>query len=195
TYTVTLAVGGERLSQDVVVRGDPRIEMSERDFRAQFEALVALRDLQTRMNRAVGVAESVLEQLGSVKKAVGRAGLGENGDLVRDIERAAKEVQAVSEEHLRRPPPRMNYRQRPRVSEELQRLSRSIGGVEAPPTDPQMERLASLRAETDAAIAALDRVIETTIRQLNEKLDEHPHVMIDAGQLGRRIVSDGAGGS
>ncbi len=112
-------------------------------------------------------------------------GTDEDASLIRDVRSAHAEVQGVSDEFLRRPPPRMGYRQRPRVSEELRSLMGAIANVQAPPTQAQMARLQQIRGEAQEAVDALQRVIDTTIRQLNERLGDRPHLMI--GQP--RIIS------
>ena len=82
----------------------------------------------------------------------------------------------------------MNYRQRPRVSEEIRSLTRAIG-VQARPTAPQLARLEQVRGEAAEAIAALHRVIDGTVRPLNERLGSYPRILMGGGD--RPTVSTG----
>jgi photosystem II stability/assembly factor-like uncharacterized protein len=183
TYTATLRGDGWERSRSFEVRGDPRVEMTNAQYRAQFDAVVALRDLTTRVNQAIGLAESVRKQLADLAETLETA--GDDGEIVQEIEEADAAVQEVSDQYLRRPPPRMGYRQRPRVSEELRSLMGAVANVEAPPTVPQGDRLVELRGEVQEAVDALNVVIDTRIRTLNEKLGDRPHIMIP----GPRVIS------
>ena len=183
TYTATLRGEGWERSRSFQVRGDPRVEMTNAQYQAQFEVVLALRDLTSGINRSIGTAESVMKQLDDLAGTL--SGAGDDASLVGEIRAAREEVQGVSDTYLRRPPPRMGYRQRPRVSEELRSLMGAIGNVQAPPTQPQLARLEQIRGEAQEAMDALQRVLDTTIRELNEKLGDRPHIM--TGQP--RIIS------
>ena len=183
TYTATLRGEGWERSRSFQVRGDPRVEMTNAQYQAQFEVVLALRDLTSGINRSIGTAESVMKQLDDLAGTL--SGAGDDASLVGEIRAAREEVQGVSDAYLRRPPPRMGYRQRPRVSEELRSLMGAIGNVQAPPTQPQLARLEQIRGEAQEAMDALQRVLDTTIRELNEKLGDRPHIM--TGQP--RIIS------
>jgi len=178
-YTAVLKGDGWERTQEFEVRGDPRIDMTPADFRAQHDALVALRDLSSQVNQAIGAEQSVVKQLRNLHEVL--MGVPEDHDLAHEAMTAAREVEKVAAEYLRRPPPRMGYRQRPRVSEELRSLTFAIGGVEAPPTVPQTKRLEQLRGETSEALSALRKAFDTFVRPLNEKLGDRPHILIPPG--------------
>jgi photosystem II stability/assembly factor-like uncharacterized protein len=192
TYTVALLGEGWERTATVEVRGDPRVDMEPTDYRAQHEALVALRELSERVEGAVDVTESLDEQLGALQATLrDQPGAVPDVDVLRpEVERARAEVDSTASEHLRRPPPTMNYRQRPRVREEIRSLMRAIDGVEAPPTDPQLLRVRELHAEAQEAIDAIWHVWDTTLRGLNERLGpEGPTIVIDESLLRVRLVS------
>ena len=189
TYTATLSGPGWEQSQTFEVRGDPRIEMSEEDFRIQFEALIALRALSSEMNGAIGAAESVVTQLEQLKETVPASG-GQDDDLASAIDAATEEVNEVRDARLRRPPPRMGYRQFPRVSEEIRSLTGAIGGVEARPTEPQLLRIGEITREAEAAIDAMQLILDTTIRELNERLGGEPRIRVDLRRNRPRAISE-----
>ncbi|GMV06580.1 MAG: hypothetical protein AMXMBFR53_28560 [Gemmatimonadota bacterium] len=176
TYTATLKGDGWERSRSFQVRGDPRVEMTNAQYQAQFDAVVALRDLTSQVNQAIGTAESVMKQLDDLAATL--TTLGDDRALIQEVRDARAAVQEVSDEYLRRPPPRMNYRQRPRVSEELRSIMGAIANVQAPPTEPQRARVEQIRGEAREAVDALTRVLDTRIRELNDKLGDRPHVMI-----------------
>ncbi|MDP2956910.1 MAG: hypothetical protein Q8N53_10865 [Longimicrobiales bacterium] len=181
TYTVTLRGEGWERSRPFEVRGDPRVQMTNAQYQAQFDAVVALRDLTTRINQSIGTAEGVMKQLRDLAGTLTTA--GDDRALIAEVREAAASVQEASDEYLRRPPPRMGYRQRPRASEELRSLMGSIAGVEAPPTMPQTARLQQVRGEVQQAIDALNVVLDTKIKALNDKLGDRPHIMINRPRI------------
>lgn len=179
SYTVTLRGTGAGLSQPVEVRGDPRVEMSAADFQQQFDALVALREMASQVNGAIDVTENLVAQLNALAGALEVTEDGDdNGDLSHEITAAVQAVKTLSAEYLRRPPPRLNYRQRPRVSEQIQRLMSEIDAAEAPPTEPQRLRVPELRGQTDEALSALNRLLDTTIADLNDRLGAYPRIIV-----------------
>ncbi len=177
TYTATLKGDGWERAERFDVRGDPRVEMSNAEYKAQFDAAVALGELTTQLNRSIGLAQSVTKQLGDLAGTLAMA--KDDPALIREVKATDDAVRQVSDSLLRRPPPRMGYRQRPRAAEELRSLMGAISGVEAPPTVPQSNRLEQLRTEVQDAIDALNVVIDTRVRALNEKLGDRPHIMVD----------------
>jgi hypothetical protein len=166
--------------------------MTAADYRAQFEAVTSLGELAGQVDGAVGVAESVLQQLDALDETLRDepGALAGAADLRDDVAHARAEMAQVTDSLLRRPPPNMGYRQRPRVREEVRSLTRSISGVEAPPTDPQMLRLREVHTEAQEAIDAVWQVWNTTIRQLNERLGpDGPRIIVDEAKIRVRLVS------
>ncbi|MFQ6045348.1 MAG: WD40/YVTN/BNR-like repeat-containing protein, partial [Gemmatimonadales bacterium] len=61
-YTISLGVGERALRTGVVVEADPRVEILPEHYVAQRDAALALRDMISRVNRAIGMANSLQEQ-------------------------------------------------------------------------------------------------------------------------------------
>jgi photosystem II stability/assembly factor-like uncharacterized protein len=72
-YTAVVKAGGRELRAPIKVSIDPRVQVSEADLRAQFDALVALRDLTVRVNGIVTRTESLIRQLETLEQQLGRA--------------------------------------------------------------------------------------------------------------------------
>jgi hypothetical protein len=186
TYTVALRGDGIDHSRTVEVRGDPRVSMSEADYLAQVNSLMTLRDLASEVNGAISLTESLVAQLTDIREAVTRSsGAVDESDLIEAIDDAIGEVENLSSDYLRRPPPRMGYRQRPRVSEEIRSLTRSIGGVEARPTEPQLARVEQIAGEADTALGAVDQLVSSVIDRLNDRLSGYSRILIDQAGGGR----------
>ena len=78
---------------------------------------------------------------------------------------------------LRRPPPRMNYRQRPELREEITSLMFSIDGATARPTTAQTARIEQIQQEKQVVQNSLKKVIDTHITPLNAVLNALPAVV------------------
>ncbi|MFQ5536830.1 MAG: hypothetical protein ACE5GJ_05195 [Gemmatimonadota bacterium] len=175
TYTAVLKGDGWERSRDFQVRGDPRVDMPREDWEAQFAALMTLRDMASEANATIGEVESVKRQLKALARALKEHG---EGELAAGAMDAMEAVDSVSAEYLRRPPPRMGYRQRPRVSEEIRSLTGRIGGAQVRPTDAQMARLEELKGELRDAVDAFAEVVTTRIQPLNRTLGDEPHIVV-----------------
>lgn len=186
TYTVALKGNGIDHSQTVAVRGDPRVLMTDEDYLSQFDSLMTLRNIASEVNGAISLTESLVAQLTDIREEVtSSSGAVDESDLVKAIDEVIEEVKKVSSEYLRRPPPRMGYRQRPRVSEEIRSLTRSIGTVEARPTTPQLTRVQEIAGEADEALGAVDHLLDTVIQQLNDRLSGYSKIFIDRTGAGQ----------
>ena len=73
----------------------------------------------------------------------------------------------------------MNYRQRPRLKEEIRSLSRAINGATSKPTLPQMSRIEQLRSELSEARGILEQIIAGDLQKVNEKAKNVPPVAVE----------------
>ncbi|GIV62231.1 MAG: hypothetical protein KatS3mg044_1097 [Rhodothermaceae bacterium] len=192
TYTATVKVAGTTLSAPVTVRPDPRLDLTPEDYRAQLDAVTALRELLSETHRMLNATADLKEQLQDLKTRLDRLDDGAAGATdaaalpqpagVRDAIDETLEAIDTFRATLQRPPPAMNYRQRPRLREEISRLMRAINEASARPTTPQLVRLEELRAETDQARAAFDRLLDERIAALNAMVKEVPQIVVGAGR-------------
>ena len=188
-YSATLAANGQELSTSIEVRKDPRIEMTEQDYLQQAEALAVLKQTLSSVHGLLNQTEILVDQLESLKARTMQAEAGNPdspelempratvAEATQNIEDALAEVHAFRDE-LRRPPPSMNYRQRPRLRDEIRSLMFAIGGASARPTNPQLNRIEALEDETMEAMAAYDRLMNSRVQPLNEMLDALPQLVI-----------------
>lgn len=191
-YTVTLRANGKTLSTKMQVRGDPRVSVSLAQLEAQEDEAIALRDLVSRANRMIEETDALGRQLASIDQTLrprddGAAGAGdENAPAVQQSAPAAA-LQAVSaararlksfrDDKLVRPLPGLQYRQYPRLREELQSLGAAVSRPLAGPTDPQALRLRELTQETAALEAELQAIITNDVGRVNQLLAGTPHVV------------------
>ena len=147
-------------------------------------AAMDARDLQSRVNRMVGSLVSMRSQLESLRQAV-RQGDAANAEQIRALSAQAIAQIDSLENTLRRPPPRMGYRQYPRLSEEIGFILRGIGGAQARPTAGQMETLGEVGTEVARKENELQGLLDTTIAEINRLLSDQPRIL--PGWSQRRI--------
>jgi photosystem II stability/assembly factor-like uncharacterized protein len=197
-YTITLRAAGKQLSKTVHVLLDPRVKVSDADLNAQLDAALKLRDLSSALNSVVARVDDLTRQLTTLSEtmrrvpdpaatAAVRAGDGEgSGPAARnsgqsdnataDINAALDELKKLRATLVREAP--FGYRYPPRLREEVQSLGGSISAAIAPPTEAQMLRLREVTEETQKAAADLNGIIGGSIRRINDKLSNQPHVVM-----------------
>jgi prefoldin subunit 5 len=196
-YTITLRAGGKQLSKTVRVGIDPRVKISDADLAAQLDAALKLRDLTSTLNKLVANIDDLTKQLTALGETMrkvpeagattaGRAGDGDRGgpvaatagqseNAMADINAALDELKKLRATLVREAP--FGYRYPPKLREEVQSLMGSITSAIAPPTEPQLLRLREVTDETQKAVADLNPIISGSIRRVNEKLSNQPHVI------------------
>jgi hypothetical protein len=86
TYTVTVSLGSEKLTQNLNVLKDPHATGTESDIRAQVELVTALQEEMNALAGPVNEIESVRAQLGELEKQIG------NDEASRTIHKAASDL-------------------------------------------------------------------------------------------------------
>lgn len=192
-YTVTLNANGRTLSTKVQVRSDPRVGVSLAQLEAQQEEALALRELTSRATQMIEQTDALARQLASIDQTLRPPGMpAAGGDSAVAVQQgsATTALQAVSaararlkafrDDKLVRPIPGLQYRQYPRLREELQSLGAAVSRPQNGPTDPQTLRLRELTAETAALEAELQGIITNDIGLVNQLLQGTPHVVAPA---------------
>ena len=186
-YKVTLATKGQSASASIEVRGDPRIEVSNEDFRKQLEAGIELRDMLSKVNTVLNGTESVITQMRELKKKV-KDSSSSDFDLTEAEGKIKNVVQMVKEfrnDELKRPINGLGYRQRPRLREEIRSLARGVDGTSARPTDPQILRMKELDEETEAVVRRYNSIVENEVAEINQILRDFPQVSVKQATYGR----------
>lgn len=177
TYTVTLAVGDRRLTAPVVVEADPAVDIPPSHYVAQRDAALEVRNLVSEVNRTLEALERIERQVRDLV-AVVRAGAATGSDGLVEACNAALEELTALKDRATRPPPRMGYRQAPRIREELQTLFNSIAEVASQPTEGEMIRLGELREETQALRRDYEQFLEGALARVNALAGQLPRVVV-----------------
>lgn len=177
-YVATLSANGETHSTNILLRADPRIELSDEIYTQQQNVLIQLKGLLSETHQLINNAENVGKQLNQLKEKV--KDMEENSEqeeLIKDIKSAYEHMDSLRYE-LRTPPPNMTYRQRPRLRVEIRSLTYAIDGAAAKPTQPQLARIKQLKSELETAQSTYQRIIQEEVNPINERLKEMPQVVI-----------------
>lgn len=175
TYTATLLKDGQEVSREFRVRGDPAVEISQADYEARTEAALRGREIQSRLNGMVGALVAMKSQIQNLQNDLRGKDVGNASEVRSEATRALEAIEALENE-LRRPPPRMGYRQWPRLSEQLSFVTRGITQAQARPTDGQIQVLEEIEEAMEARAVDLQGLIDGPVAALNRLLAGQPAI-------------------
>jgi chromosome segregation ATPase len=148
--------------------------MSQSDYEAKVEALLNLRDLLSETHELIDYVSSVIDQTALLKQKLESHNQGDTST----VEVLHKELSDIKDLHLMRPSPSMNYRQRPRLREEIRSLMRAIENTTNPPTIPQLERIESLKAELIQHQKTME-TMEVQVKKINTSLSGLQQIILN----------------
>jgi hypothetical protein len=176
-YTAILRANGQTQRSTFDVKADPRVDMTAEDYQTQYGELKRLQGLLSETHELLNNSEDVLSQLKALKERLEDIDESDSEKVMTALDKAWKEVEALKNEWTR-PPPHMNYRQRPRLREEIRSLANAIDGATAKPTSSQEGRSVELKAEVEAAVEQFEKVVREEIAALNMLVKDVPPVSV-----------------
>ncbi len=166
-YVAELSANGISGQADITVKGDPRLDMTQKDYEVQYRETKSLIDLLSQTNQLINESDLLLDQLKTLRATINIADPGHaDEEVISKIDSAVENLEALRNT-WQRPPPAMTYRQKPQLREEIRSLIRAINQVQAPPTIAQVARVVSLSEETREAVNAFEALIEREISVIN----------------------------
>lgn len=177
TYTARLKVNDAVLETPIEVRADPRMDLSQDAYVSKTKLLLELRELLSQTNVMINNTNTYRTQLDELKKKLAQNQTMDDA-LSSEIDGAMKKISDLQDDILKRPPPSMSYRQRPRIREEIRSLMRAVNGAWATPTQPQLSRLQQLKGEVADARSTMNKIINADISGINEKTKSIPQVSV-----------------
>jgi DNA repair exonuclease SbcCD ATPase subunit len=151
--------------------------MTSEDYLQQYGELKRLQGLMSQTHEMLNNAHDVLAQLEALKARMEKADASDEKEIVNALEAAWKEMETLQNEWTR-PPPHMNYRQKPRMREEIRSLAYAIDGATAKPTTSQKNRAVELKEEVKVAAEEFEKVLREEIAALNSLVKDMPSVGI-----------------
>jgi photosystem II stability/assembly factor-like uncharacterized protein len=184
SYTATLMVGDQSFSTEFTLRGDPNVAASQADYQARFVAAMRARELQSELNRMVGTIVDLNGQIDGLVESIDGKELSNDADI-RQVAGQAQSALTTLEAEVRRPEGSMNYRDWPRLVEQLRFVVRGIEGPQARPTEGQLEVLAEVEVAAAERADELTAIVNGLIAELNALLEDSPKILTDW----RRLIS------
>ena len=172
--------GNHELSRDFQLRGDPEVTSTQADYEARTGAALRGRELQTRLNGMITSLVDLRIQIEGVQETVAGKGLDNEAEVLRMAGEALQELQALEDE-LRRPPPRMGYRQYPRLSEQLSFATRGITQAQARPTDGQLQVMSEVEEAMNGRAEELRGIVAGPVAALNRLLGGESRILVGGG--------------
>jgi len=186
-YRITINADGKTASTTVKVLPDPRLQLSDADYKANLDALLALRDLTSRVNASIDRTEDIRRQLTNLQEQLkraprttttaGHAGADQPEPASDAMTAVARALEAFTSYRwtLTREIP-MGYRYGPKLREEIGSLAGSISSVQGPPTTAQAARLEELKQDVARSEQQLQQLISQHVAAINNMLSGQPHI-------------------
>lgn len=178
TYTATVLAAGHEQSVTFQLRGDPNVAASQADYEARFTAAMRARDLQTELNRMAGTITDLNGQIDDLLGSIQGKDLA-NAEEIRTTAGDAKEKLTTLDGEIRRPPTAMNYRDWPRLIEQLRFVVGGMQGAQARPTEGQLEVLTEVESAAAQRAGELTAIVDGVIADLNRLLEDAPKILTD----------------
>lgn len=168
-YTVALVVDGQRLTQPLVVAPDPRVQLPESAYLAQFALARQIEETRAPVAAALAEAESLSTKLSARRKAAS----GEIAMAIEAVQSQASEISDVIPSSgegdafwlLPRRTTSIRF-----LANALERLATAVDGADAAPTADALAGYAKLRPSAEAATAAWADFKSKELPALNERL-------------------------
>ncbi|MGB7283719.1 MAG: hypothetical protein WBE13_15745 [Candidatus Acidiferrum sp.] len=197
-YTIKIKAGSNAATQKVLVEDDPRMQISQVDRAARWEAIEQLYAMAKTADKdrktIVGIQEGLKQAREQWKKDAGKP---EMPKIPEEIQKAAddlqKKVDAVAEKYAREREglgnagPPLVWKPDP-LPNQVQGLLRDLDGFWAAPGGQQKEKLAELTPLLSEASAQVKKIAEEDLPALNKKMNEAgiPHIVpVQPQQPGR----------
>ncbi|MBN2245031.1 MAG: hypothetical protein JW755_04215, partial [Candidatus Aminicenantes bacterium] len=170
-YTARLQVGEQSFEKPLEVKLDPLLDISGEDLEIQERYCRQLIDMMSHVNDALKRLDLLKEQLEDRLELV-KAQQLESTSVAADAIQQTLEFVNSCLDNMVRPEGVPFWSDGPRLSERLSSLFSAIDGVNAVPTQQQIEYFNQLQLEFNASIDKLNLFISQDAGNLNQKLKE-----------------------
>ena len=170
-YQVILKGAGQEMTNTVEVEGDPRIDISFEDRKAQHDALLRLYKLYPALSATSNALDNIRNEIQKQSSALKK---------VSDVPEAIKEQMKVVTKEINDVrinllgDPELGYRgMRFSIRGRVFMLGRSIGGYTGAPSERQVQQISKDSEELKALIERINKIIEVDIPELNKLMNEN----------------------
>lgn len=181
TYQATLTVGDESKTVDFEIKKDPRLEVTDEEYRAQFDFLLGIRDKLTETHKAIKRIRDVRSQVQTLKSRLQDKDefkdLLQQGDeivnKITQIEETLYQTQSRSGQDPLNFPIRLNNR--------LSGLVGVVASGDGPPTRQAVAVHDMVVAEIDKNLADLQKIFDEDVQAFNNAISAQNVPFIFAG--------------
>jgi len=171
-YRVRMSVGDWSEIRNFAAHGDPRVDVAQADFDAQFDLSKKIWEALSDAHRGVKQLRDVRQQAQDLAARYEAAGHGEGfTDLAKALgEKLTATEEKIHQYHSTSSQDVLNFR--PGIDGQLLGLKSTVESAQARPTDASVERFNELRAELDGYLAELKEIFDTDLAGFNAKVAE-----------------------
>jgi photosystem II stability/assembly factor-like uncharacterized protein len=186
TYTMTVSVGSAADSKPVVVQEDPRVQISEADRRAWYEAARKGARLWSRADAVNRAAASLKKQLGELRQAAAKSDPKPPEAVTSAVQAAVGRADALALRMSRQEP--LGFAGAPLEDDPDPLLARArgvylaVGSLSAAPTVQQQQSLDEVARQVEEAAKEANALISQDVPALNRLLSDNGMGRIDAGK-------------
>jgi len=171
-YQVRLTLDGQSVTENLVVRPDPRIPTTQEEFRKQFDLLLKIRDKLTETHNSIVAIRDARKQINDY---AARVKSQPEAKPIVDAAKSLSDKLTVIEEALYQTKNQssqdpLNYPIR--LNNKLAALAGSIAGPDAQPTDQHFAVYEELVTRIDAELARLKQIFSTDVPAFNKLVRE-----------------------
>jgi len=179
-YKVTLKTAGQEMTKIVKVEGDPRIDISFEDRKAQHDALMSIYKLSPAISAASRASDSMRKEIKKQESALQKTP-DVPAAIHESIKAISKEIDDIRLKLIG--DPRLGYRgMRSSVRGRLLMAGRSIGGYTGAPSEHHVQQIRKNSEELKILIERINKIIEVDIPKLNELMNKNNIPRIFAGK-------------
>jgi photosystem II stability/assembly factor-like uncharacterized protein len=168
-YTVRLQIGEKLFVQPIEVRLDPTITVPPVDLQAQLELQMKLRDMQSASNNALRFLDSIEDQLKHTQTTARTLNKEPDKEMMKTLEDYIKQLDALEDRLVRRGDG-LGLPGKSQVVNKIGDIFFALDGANAAPTVAQRQYFAEVQPEYSQRMEEVNRFINTTVPQWNEKL-------------------------
>ncbi len=177
-YKVTLKTAGQEMTKIVKVEGDPRIDISFEDRKAQHDALMSIYELSSAISAASRTSNSIRTEIKKQESALKKI-----PDVPEEIQESVKAISKEIEDIRLKllGDPKLGWRgMRFSVRGRLSMVGRSIGDYTGAPSEHQVQQIRKDSEELKTLIGRINRIIEVDIPKLNELMNKNniPRIIV-----------------
>jgi photosystem II stability/assembly factor-like uncharacterized protein len=181
-YTVVLKVDGERLTQPLTINADPRVKLPAKAYIEQFALAREIEQIQTRVAKAVGEANEVIQALDARRKEAHGAAAAQIDQVVQRTRAIAGTRPAANPHNAGMFPSGVHTLRF--ASESLDKLNNAVDGADAEPSADARKGFKEAGVLVEDTLRVWDQFKSTKFAALNDRLkaDGQTPIALSPGQ-------------